>query len=92
MHQAKQRRPIDHAVTRQKTGITVANAYLVARDQRVADLINPPPSGSTKHLVDLVRLERDLEMVPPIRVRCERHAAEGKIDPSRQAHRGHHDS
>ena len=92
VHQAQQRRPVDHAVAREKTGMAVADANFISRNQTVTNLVDAAPPGAPEHLVNLIRPDRHLQMVATIRVGGQNHAAQRKVNAGGQAHRGHDDS
>ena len=88
-HQAQQRAPIHRLTARQMSGPAVHEPQFIRGNNHEPRFIQPAPAGAAEHLQDFVRTQRLLHIIPPVRGRRQRHAAQGKIDARRQSHRRH---
>ena len=89
-HDAQQRAPIHEARPREKRRAPIDQPHAVFRHQHVADFINAPPPCAAEHLQNLIRANRNLDAIAPIRGRRQRDAAQREVNPRRQPHRGDH--
>ncbi|MPN19803.1 hypothetical protein SDC9_167175 [bioreactor metagenome] len=87
-HDPEQCRPIYSSRAREMARVAVEQAQFVCSNQNKTGFIQTAPSGTAKHLHDLIRAQHLLGGVAPVGLRSQGHAAKREINACCQTHRG----